>query len=61
MLKVQRESELDQYDFMMWRPVLQDKATFYEVAYQWTLNDLMDCLEMLDIKAALEEEMYKKT
>lgn len=45
---------------MMWRPVLQDKATFFEVAHQWTLDELMDCLEMLDIQRALEDEAHKQ-
>jgi hypothetical protein len=45
---------------MMWRPVLKQVATYHEVSQQWTLNDLLDCLEMLDIQDALEEEAHKK-
>lgn len=45
---------------MQWRPVLAGKASYYEVAHQWTFNELIDCLEILDIQEALEKELRDK-
>ncbi len=42
------------------RPVLARIATLDEVRKKWTLYDLIDCHEMLDIQAEAEENEYKR-
>ena len=57
MAKIARESELD---WMIWRPVLAKVVTLQELKTSYTLSDLCDLHEALDIKQDLEEEASKK-
>lgn len=43
---------------MMWRPVFAKVATFKEVRDDWTLDELLDCLEQLDYQYDLEKEAH---
>jgi len=53
---------MDYWTQMMWRPVLANPqiASYTEVRFQWTLEDLLDACELLDYKADLEEEARPK-
>jgi hypothetical protein len=57
------DTELTQWDLMMWRPVFSDKckvSSFTEIRDNWTLSELLDCCEMLDFYEDLEEEYSKQ-
>lgn len=41
---------------MMWRPVMAEIASFKEVRDEWTLDELLDCIEQLDYQYDLEIE-----
>ena len=43
---------------MMWKPVMAKIATFKEVRDEWTLDELLDCIEQLDYQYDLEKEHY---
>lgn len=51
---------MDYWSQLMWKPVLAQIATYSEVRFQWTLEDLLDACELLDYKADLEEEARPK-
>jgi len=38
----------------VWRVVLSGKATLTEIETQWSLDDLMDANEALDVRAEIE-------
>jgi hypothetical protein len=42
---------------MIWRPVLAGLCTLEEIERSWTLDDLMDAHEALDIKAEWEAKI----
>jgi len=44
----------------VWRPILAGLATLHEIEEHWTLSDLLDAHEVLDIKADLEAFEYNK-
>ena len=62
-----RESEVPAYDagpnvqvnFWIWRPILAGIATLHEVEREWTLDDLMDCHEAMDIQAEQDDYIKK--
>lgn len=39
---------------MIWRPVIAGYGTLHEVKHLWTIDDLMDAHEALDIKEEAE-------
>jgi hypothetical protein len=55
-LQVQKQTSLDYFDYLLWRPVDCKTAQLWEVKLHWTLDDLMTFHEKQDIKEALEEE-----
>jgi hypothetical protein len=57
MAKIARESDLD---WMLWRPVLAKVVSLEELKTSYTLRDLWDLHEAMDIKQALEDEANKK-
>jgi hypothetical protein len=58
--QIQRESELDSWDYKVWRPVIAGKAQKFEIDMYWSIDDLLDCIEILDIQDALEDEARNK-
>jgi hypothetical protein len=44
----------------LWRPVLNKMATLTEVRRNWTLDDLLDCHELLDERERLMEQAMQK-
>lgn len=45
---------------MIWRPVLAQVATLHEILTYWTITELYDCHEALDIKTEAEEYYLEK-
>lgn len=41
-------------DFFKWRPILEGIATLEEINRSWTINDLADANEALDIKNEID-------
>lgn len=41
-------------DLRIWRPVLAQIATLSEIQERWSLDDLLDAHEALDVKAEAE-------
>lgn len=41
---------------MIWKPVVAGYGTLIEVQEKWSLDDLMDALEALDVVAEREQE-----
>ena len=41
-------------NFFKWRPILEGITTLEEVNNSWTINDLADAHEVLDIKSEME-------
>ena len=52
------ECSIDPWTLMMWRPVMAEIASFKEVRDEWTLDELLDCIEQLDYQYDLEKEHY---
>lgn len=47
-------------DWMIWRPVTAGYGTLAEVQDKWSLDDLMDSLEVLDVIAECEEDAARR-
>lgn len=47
-------------DWFIWRPVLRQVATLQEIETHWTIYDLLDCHEALDVIDDLESARNKK-
>ena len=45
---------------MIWRPVVAGFGTLNEVCFEWTIDDLMDANEVLDLKEAAEAEQIER-
>lgn len=58
MHKIERTSELE---WGIWRLVIANVATLSELKTVYTVEDLYDLHEALDIKQALEEESNEKS
>lgn len=43
-----------------WRPVIEGVATLEEIENAWSVDDLIDAHEALDMKAEIEIEAMKK-
>lgn len=41
-------------NWLIWRPVINGLGTLKEVKYDWTIDDLMDAHEALDVKEEIE-------
>lgn len=41
--------------WFIWRPVIRQIATYAEIMRHWTLNDLYDAHEALDLQDAADE------
>lgn len=55
------ETELTHWQMLMWRPVLAGKvSSFTEIRDTWTLDELLDVCEMLDLIEDMEEEQTPK-
>jgi len=52
---VEKQSEID---WWIWRPV-PEYASLIEVQTQWSLDDLCDCHEVMDIRQNLEIEAHE--
>lgn len=52
------ECSIDSWTLMLWRPVFAKVATYTEVAEQWSIKTLLDCIEQLDYQYDLEKEHY---
>ena len=44
----------------MWRVVIAHVATLHEIEEQWSINDLADANEALDLQAAADTEAMQK-
>jgi len=44
----------------VWRVILAKVATLQEIETHWSLNDLFDALEILDITERAEREMHQE-
>ena len=47
-------------DWSIWRIVLAQIATLKEIETYWSIDDLADANEALDIKAEAEDHMHKQ-
>ncbi len=52
---------MDGWRQLIWRAACSDYATgLHEVETQWTLEDLLECCELLDYKYDVEKQEYDK-
>lgn len=42
-------------NWFIWRPVIRKVATYTEIMKYWTIKDLMDCHEALDLQDAADQ------
>jgi hypothetical protein len=42
-------------NWYIWRPVVRKIATYTEIMNSWTLNDLADCHEAMDLQDAADQ------
>lgn len=49
------------FDPFIWRPILAQITTLHEIDEYWTICDLADANEALDIKAEIEEKIGNNT
>lgn len=55
------DTELTFWEMKMWRPVLSGKvSSFSEVRDTWTLDELLNFCEMMDLIEDMEEEQTPK-
>jgi hypothetical protein len=49
---------MDYWTQMMWRPAFNEPqiASYAELRYQWTLNDLLECCELMAYHADRQKE-----
>ena len=47
-------------DLFIWTPVIAGYATLKEVQEDWSLYDILDCFEAMQIKADLEKILMPK-
>ena len=47
-------------NWMIWRPVMAGLDTLTNVKYNWTIDDLFDSHEALDIKYEKEKEQFNR-
>ena len=53
-----KQTELDGWDFMLWRPVMLEKAHKWELDQVWSFDDLITFLEIQDIQDEVEKQEY---
>lgn len=44
--------------YFKWRPVLEQVATLQEISDHWTINDLADCHEALDLMDSVKAHYH---
>ena len=47
-------------NWYLWRPILAKIATLYEIETHWSIDDLADAHEVLDVKYNIEQIEYDK-
>ena len=54
------KTNINGWKWFIWRPIIAGKASLEEIERYWSIGDLADCNEILDIQQEIEEfEMCK--
>lgn len=47
-------------NWSLWAPVMAGYGSLLDVKYKWSLDDLLDSLEAIEIKEQMEEHLRKE-
>jgi len=47
-------------DWAIWRPIIAKKTTLEEIERHWSVDDLADCHDAMDIDQEMQEQLAPK-